>query len=104
MCLAPSTIAIGRGEPSKIERQRSGRSSAGSARCLVLVSAPVITSTFAFGFPLMSGLFFLARPVHTRRNPGDKPLVVREAFAQDDHPLGGDFIFADVLAVVATAH
>jgi len=38
------------------------------------------------------------------RNPGDKTLVIREALAHDDHALGGDLIFADILAMVATAH
>ena len=38
------------------------------------------------------------------RNSGDKALIIREAFTDDDHTLGGDFIFADVLAMVAAAH
>jgi hypothetical protein len=38
------------------------------------------------------------------RNSGDKALIIREAVTHDDHTLGDDFIFADVLAVVATAH
>jgi hypothetical protein len=42
--------------------------------------------------------------VQMLRNSGDKALIVREAVTHDDHTLGGDFIFADVLAMVATAH
>jgi hypothetical protein len=38
------------------------------------------------------------------RNPTDKALIIREAVTQDSHTLGGDFIFSDSLAVVATAH
>jgi len=35
------------------------------------------------------------------RNSGDKALIVREAGTHDDDTLGGDFIFADILAMVA---
>lgn len=42
--------------------------------------------------------------VQMRRNSGDKALIVRESVAHDDHALRGDFIFADILAMVATAH
>ena len=35
------------------------------------------------------------------RNPSNKALIVREAIADDDHALGGDFIFADILAMIA---
>lgn len=38
------------------------------------------------------------------RNSGDKTLILREAVTHDDHTLGGDFIFADIFAMVATAH
>ena len=46
----------------------------------------------------------IARSVQMLRNSGDKALIIREAFADDDHTLGRDFIFADILAMVATAH
>ena len=46
----------------------------------------------------------IAGTVQMLRNSGDKALKVREAVTDDDHTLGGDFIFADVLAVIATAH
>ena len=49
-------------------------------------------------------LFMIAGSVQMLRNSGDKALKIREAFADDDHTLGGDFIFADILAMVATAH
>src|SRR6202167_3122485 len=38
------------------------------------------------------------------RNSGDQALIVREAGTHDDHALGGDFIFADILAMVTTSH
>ena len=38
------------------------------------------------------------------RNSGDQALIIREAVTHGDHTLGGDFIFADILAMVATAH
>ena len=46
----------------------------------------------------------IARSVQMLRNSGDKALIFREAATHDDHALGGDFIFANVLAMVATAH
>jgi hypothetical protein len=46
----------------------------------------------------------IAGSVQMLRNSGDKALIIREAVTHDDHALGGDFIFADVLAMVATAH
>ena len=46
----------------------------------------------------------IAGSVQMLRNSCDKALIIREAFADDDHTLGGDFIFADILAMVATAH
>ena len=41
----------------------------------------------------------IAGTVQMFRNSGDKALKVREAVTDDDHTLGGDFIFADVLAM-----
>jgi hypothetical protein len=38
------------------------------------------------------------------RNSGDKALILREPVTHDDHSLGGDFIFADILAMVTTSH
>ena len=38
------------------------------------------------------------------RNSGDETLIIGEAVTHDDHALGCDFIFADILAMVATAH
>ena len=38
------------------------------------------------------------------RNSGDKALIIREAVTDDDHTFGRDFILADILAMVATAH
>ena len=46
----------------------------------------------------------IARSVQMLRNSGDQALIIREAVTQDDHTLGGDFIFADIFAVVATPH
>ena len=46
----------------------------------------------------------IAGSVQMLRDSGDQALIIREAVAHDDHTLGGDFIFADVLAMVATAH
>ena len=46
----------------------------------------------------------IAGSAQTLRNSRDQALIVREAFADDDHTLGGDFIFADILAMVVTAH
>ena len=46
----------------------------------------------------------IAGSVQMLRNSRDQALIVREAFADDDHTLGGDFIFADILAMVATTH
>ena len=46
----------------------------------------------------------IAGSVQMLRNSGDKALIVREAGTHDDDTLGGDFIFADILAMVATAH
>lgn len=42
--------------------------------------------------------------VQMLRNSGDKTLIIPKAVAHDDHALGGNFIFPDVLAMVATAH
>jgi hypothetical protein len=38
------------------------------------------------------------------RNSGDKALIIREPVTRDDHALRGDFIFADILAMVTTSH
>jgi hypothetical protein len=38
------------------------------------------------------------------RNSGDKALIIYEDLTQDDYTLRGDFIFADILAMVAPAH
>src|ERR1035438_3670927 len=46
----------------------------------------------------------IAGSVQMLRNSGDKALIIREAVTHDDHTLGGDFIFADIFAMVATAH
>ena len=46
----------------------------------------------------------IAGAVQMLRNSGDKALIIREAVTHDDHALGGDFIFADILAMVAPAH
>ena len=46
----------------------------------------------------------IAGSVKMLRNSGDKALIIREAITQDDQTLGGDFIFADIFAVVATPH
>ena len=46
----------------------------------------------------------IAGSVQMLRNSGDKALIIREAVTHDDHALGGDFIFTDILAMVATAH
>jgi hypothetical protein len=37
-------------------------------------------------------------------NSADKALKVCEAFAEDNHALGRDFIFANILSMIATAH
>ena len=46
----------------------------------------------------------IAGAVQMLRNSGDQALIIREPVTHDDHALGGDFIFADILAMVATAH
>ena len=46
----------------------------------------------------------IAGSVQVLGNSGDKTLIIREVVPQDDHALGGDFILADILAMVATAH
>jgi len=46
----------------------------------------------------------IAGAVQMLRNSGDKTLIIREAVPHDDDALGCDFIFADILAMVATAH
>jgi hypothetical protein len=46
----------------------------------------------------------IAGSVQMLRNSGNKALIIGEAVTHDDHTLGGDFIFADILAMVATAH
>ena len=46
----------------------------------------------------------IAGSVQMLRNSGDKALIISEAVTHDDHALGGDFIFPDILAMVATAH
>jgi hypothetical protein len=37
-------------------------------------------------------------------NSTDKPLKVCKAFAEDNHSLGSDFIFANILGMIAAAH
>jgi len=46
----------------------------------------------------------IAGPVQMLRNSGDKALIIREAVTDDDHTLGGDFIFTYILGMVATTH
>ena len=46
----------------------------------------------------------IAGSVQMHRNSGDKALIIREPVTDDDHTLRGDFIFADILAMVAIAH
>jgi hypothetical protein len=38
------------------------------------------------------------------RNPADKTLIVGEAFAEDNHALGRDFIFANILRMIPAPH
>ena len=46
----------------------------------------------------------IAGSVQMLRNSGDKALIIREAVTHDDHAFRGDFIFADILAMVTTSH
>jgi hypothetical protein len=38
------------------------------------------------------------------RDSSDEALIIRKAVTQDYHALGGDFIFADIFAMVAASH
>ena len=67
-------------------------------------SYPRLLLALALGFRLTRGLLFLTGPVQTHRNPGDKALIIRQALVTDDEPVGGDFIFADIVAMFAAAH
>ena len=99
-CKAPSAVTFARGDPAMIEWPKA------QVRRLLPSneSQPGIASALAFRFRLTRGLLFLTGPVQTHRNPGDKTLIIRQAILVDDHTLGGDFIFADIVAMVATAH
>ncbi len=44
----------------------------------------------------------IAGSVQMLRNSGDQALIIREPVTHDDHALGGDFIFTDILAMVAS--
>ena len=52
----------------------------------------------------MGALLIIAGSVQMLRNSGDQTLIFREAVTHDDQALGGDFIFADILAMVTTSH
>src|ERR1019366_3336290 len=99
-CKAPSAVTFARGDPAMIEWPKA------QVRRLFPSneSQPGIASALAFRFRLTRGLLFLTGPVQTHRNPCDKALIIRQAIVADNHTLGGDFIFADIAAMVAAAH
>ena len=70
----------------------------------VMSALVAIASSPCFWVSAYGRASLLAGSVQTLRNPGDQALIIREAVADDHHTLGGDFIFADILAMVATAH
>ena len=43
----------------------------------------------------------IAGSVQVLGNSGDKTLIIREVVPQDDHALGGDFIFAELVGIYA---
>src|ERR1017187_1468005 len=65
---------------------------------------PELLLAMALGFRLACGLLFLTGRVQTLGNPSDKALIIRETGIEDDQTRGGDFIFADIVAMFATAH
>jgi hypothetical protein len=38
------------------------------------------------------------------RNSADKGLIFRQAFTQDNHAFGSDFIFANILGMISATH
>ena len=49
------------------------------------------------GSRIQQGLFDRVGSVRMHRNSADKTLIVCEAFAEDHHSLGRDFILANIL-------
>src|ERR1019366_4287719 len=99
-CKAPSAVTFARGDPAMIKWPKA------QVRRLFPSneSQPGIASALAFRFRLTRELLFLTGPVQTHRNPGNKALIIRQAIGADDEPVGGDFIFADIVAMFAAAH
>jgi hypothetical protein len=52
----------------------------------------------------MGGLYLLGGSVRMDGNSADKTLKVCEAFAEDNHSLVRDFIFANILGVISAPH
>src|ERR1700683_3109246 len=53
---------------------------------------------------LMDGLLLRFGSVRLNGNSADKRLIVCEAFAKDNHPLGSDFILANILGMIPAPH
>ncbi len=53
---------------------------------------------------LLCGLFLRFGSVRMPGNSADKALIVCEAFAEDHHALGRDFILANILGVISAPH
>jgi hypothetical protein len=53
---------------------------------------------------IQQGLFRRLRSVRANGNSADETLIVSEAFAEDNHSLGSDLIFANILGVIPTPH
>src|SRR5579862_9377365 len=56
------------------------------------------------GFRIMRELYLLTGPVQTHRNSADQTLIVCQALVHNYHALRRDFIFANILGMIAAAH
>jgi hypothetical protein len=61
-------------------------------------------SDLMLGFRIKGGLCLLVGPVRTYGKSADQALIICQALVQNDHALRRDFIFPDILGVIATAH
>src|ERR1700722_2838121 len=78
----------------------SKASNGSSAREVSLMPLRVLLS----GPCLIWGCYFLVGPVRLRRYASNQTLIPMEPLAYQDDSIRGDFILADVLAVVAPTH
>src|ERR1700679_2349325 len=73
-------------------------------KCASVFRSSDVSLGLILGFRIMGGLYLLGGRVRMHRNSADKTLKVSEAFAEDNHARGRDFILANILGMIPAAH